>query len=356
MSHHSPHFRRDTEHILSWKHTDIFMNNTILSTEELHACYILDVHGTQKVVQAVNNIDLVIKENEVYGIAGESGCGKSTLLKALAAVIEPPLRHIGGKFYYHIAGEIIDVSTLDEEEMRRLRWRFVSYVPQGSMSVLNPVVKIKETYKDFIISHVTGQSQKEAYELARQHIAELGLPAEVMNAYPHQLSGGMRQRVTIALAALLNPRIIIADEPTTALDVVVQRGVVQLIKDIQQKLQNTVILVTHDMGVHANAADRIGIMYAGKIVEEAPTDIIFAEPLHPYTQYLINSLPQFGDKTRRESVPGSPPELSDLPSGCAFHPRCPYVMDICKENVPDYIAIKPDHKVACWMIEEGKGY
>ena len=140
------------------------MNNTILSTEELHACYILDVHGTQKIVQAVNKIDLDIKENEVYGIAGESGCGKSTLLKALAAVIEPPLRHIGGKFYYHIAGEIIDVSTLDEEEMRRLRWRFVSYVPQGSMSVLNPVVKIKETYKDFIISHVTGQSQKEAYE------------------------------------------------------------------------------------------------------------------------------------------------------------------------------------------------
>jgi peptide/nickel transport system ATP-binding protein len=340
--------------VLSWKHTEAAEDNYILSTEALHTYYILDVHGTQKVVQAVNDVDLEIKKNEVYGIAGESGCGKSTLLKALAAVIEPPLRHISGKIYFHVAGDIIDVSDLRAEEMRKLRWQYLSYVPQGSMSVLNPVVKIKGTYQDIIVSHVDGKSQQEAFEMAKEHIAELGLPAEVMNAYPHQLSGGMRQRVTIALAALLNPQIIIADEPTTALDVVVQRGVVQLIKDIQTKLQNTVILVTHDMGVHANVADRIGIMYAGKIVEEAPTDIIFSEPLHPYTQYLINSLPKFGDKTRRESVPGSPPELSDLPGGCAFHPRCPYAMDICREQVPEYTAVKADHKVACWLIEEGQ--
>jgi peptide/nickel transport system ATP-binding protein len=226
------------------------------------------------------------------------------------------------------------------------------------MSVLNPVVKLKDTYHDFIISHVNEHLRGEAYEIAESHIEELGLPAEVMNAYPHQLSGGMRQRVTIALAALLHPKIIIADEPTTALDVVVQRGVVQLIKDIQAKLQNTIILVTHDMGVHANVSDRIGIMYAGKIVEEAPTNIIFREPLHPYTQYLINSLPRFGDKTPRESVPGSPPSLSKLPGGCAFHPRCPYVMDICKEQTPGYVPVKYNHKVACWLVEQvkdGKG-
>jgi peptide/nickel transport system ATP-binding protein len=354
MSKSIPSHKDTAANMLSWKHIEATVDNTVLSTEGLHAYYMLEVHGTQKVVKAVNQVDLDIQKNEVYGIAGESGCGKSTLLKALAAVIEPPLRHIEGSIYYHVNGDIIDVSKLDAEEMRRLRWRFVSYVPQGSMSVLNPVVKIKSTYRDFIVSHVDGKSQIEAFEMAKEHIAELGLPPDVMDAYPHQLSGGMRQRVTIALAALLNPRVIIADEPTTALDVVVQRGVVQLIKDIQAKLQNTVILVTHDMGVHANAADRIGIMYAGKIVEEAPTDTIFGEPLHPYTQYLINSLPKFGDKTRRESVPGSPPELSDLPGGCAFHPRCPFVMDICREQVPDYTAVKANHKVACWLIEKGQ--
>ena len=328
------------------------MNKTILSTEELKAFYILEVQGEQKVVKAVNDVSLDIRENEIYGIAGESGCGKSTLLKALAAIIEPPLRQIGGKVCYVVGGKKIDVSSLDPEEMRQLRWQFVSYVPQGSMSVLNPVAKLKETYHDFIASHVVGKSQDEAFAMAKRHIAELGLPPEIMEAYPHQLSGGMRQRVTIALAALLGPEIIIADEPTTALDVVVQRGVVQLLKEVQAKLGNTIILVTHDMGVHANVADRIGIMYAGKMVEEAPTEKIFGKPLHPYTQYLINSLPKFGDKTPRESVPGSPPSLSDLPTGCPFHPRCPHAMTICKETMPDYIAVEPNHKVACWLIEE----
>jgi peptide/nickel transport system ATP-binding protein len=331
------------------------MDKIILSTESLKAFYLLDVHGTQKVVKAVNEVNLEIQENEIYGIAGESGCGKSTLLRSLAAVIEPPLRQIGGKVYYHVDGRPVDVSTLKPEKLRRLRWEFISYVPQGSMNVLNPVVKLKDTYHDFISSHVRGKSQDEAFKMAKSHIAELGLPADVMGAYPHQLSGGMRQRVTIALAALLKPRIIIADEPTTALDVVVQRGVMQLLRDIQKKLENTIILVTHDMGVHANVADRIGIMYADKIVEEATTMKIFKEPRHPYTQYLINSLPKFGDKTARESVPGSPPSLADLPTGCPFHPRCAMVMDICKEQMPAYIALEPDHKVACWLVEDEHG-
>jgi peptide/nickel transport system ATP-binding protein len=164
----------------------------------------------------------------------------------------------------------------------------------------------------------------------------------------------MRQRVTIALAALLNPRIMIGDEPTTALDVVVQRGVIQMLKDIQKNLKNTIILVTHDMGVHANIADRIGIMYAGKIVEEATTEKIFAQPLHPYTQFLINSLPKFGDKSMRDSVPGSPPSLADLPSGCPFHARCPHVKNICREQMPDFYQVDEDHRVACWLVEEGQ--
>jgi len=329
------------------------MTSTILSTEELKTFYVLEVRGDQTVVKAVNGVELEIHANEIYGIAGESGCGKSTLLKALAGVIEPPLRLFGGRVMYRVEGQAVDIATLDAEEMRRLRWQYVAYVPQGSMSVLNPVKKLKDTYKDFIVSHVEVRSRDEAFALAKRHIAELGLPPQVMEAYPHQLSGGMRQRVTIALAALLQPSLIIADEPTTALDVVVQRGVVQLLVDIQKKLGNTIVLVTHDMGVHANVADRIGIMYAGKMVEEAPTELIFGEPLHPYTQYLINSLPQFGDKSPRQSVPGSPPSLIDLPPGCAFHPRCPFAMDICKTRTPDYIAAKPNHKVACWLVQEG---
>jgi peptide/nickel transport system ATP-binding protein len=331
------------------------MDNTILRTQSLQAFYILDVYGKQKVVKAVNDVDLAIQENEIYGIAGESGCGKSTLLKALAAAVEPPLRVVNGRICYRIGGSDVDVATLGREEKRRLRLEYIAYVPQGSMSVLNPVTRIRDTYRDFIESHVTGQSKANAYDIAREHLTELGLPAKILDAYPHQLSGGMRQRVTIALATLLKPRIIIGDEPTTALDVVVQRGVVQLLKDVQRDLQNTIILVTHDMGVHANIADRIGIMYAGKIVEEAPTTKIFGAPGHPYTQYLINSLPKFGDKTQRESVPGSPPSLANVPPGCPFHPRCPHVMDVCKQQMPGFTHLEPNHRVACWLHGEGEG-
>ena len=356
------------------------MSKTILRTVQLKTFYVLDVHGTQKVVKAVNDVNLDIRENEVYGIAGESGCGKTTLLKALVGAIEPPLRLVGGKVYYYLTnyedididslsprsvsdaerdgyvnGEEIDVSSLSAEAKRRLRWKYISYVPQGSMSVLNPVTRLKVTYQDFITSHVSGRSKDEVFEIAKEHITDLGLPLKILDAYPHQLSGGMRQRVTIALAALLKPRIIVADEPTTALDVVVQRGVVQLLKDIQRNLENSIVLVTHDMGVQANVADRVGIMYAGKMVEEATTAKIFGEPLHPYTQYLINSLPRFGDKTARESAPGSPPSLADLPGGCPFHPRCPYVLDICAEQMPSFTRLTVNHKVACWLVGEEDG-
>ena len=327
---------------------------TILRTEQLKAFYLLEMHGTQKIVKAVNDVDLTIYENEIYGIAGESGCGKSTLLKALFNDFVPPLRLVSGKLYYRIDWEKeIDVTKLSPEEMRQLRMEYISYIPQGSMSALNPVLKLKETYEDFIGSHLGDRSREEIFELARKQILALGLPKNVLDLYPHQLSGGMRQRVTIALASLLKPRIMIGDEPTTALDVVVQRGVIQMLRTIQENFKNTIILVTHDMGVHANVADRIGIMYAGKIVEEGTTEQIFGNPLHPYTQFLINSLPKFGDKEVRHSVPGSPPSLADLPAGCPFHPRCPHALEICTQQMPDFSYPDENHKVACWLIGEG---
>lgn len=329
------------------------MRNPVLRTQQLKAFYLLDIHGDQKVVKAVNEVDLEVQGNEVYGIAGESGCGKSTLLKAIYGAVEPPLRIMGGNVCFNIDGKEMDIFSLSAEQKRKLRWEYVSYVPQGAMSVFNPVIKIKDTFWDFIDSHVGGKTRDESFEIAKKQIYDLGLPVKILDAYPHQLSGGMRQRITIALAALLKPQVIICDEPTTALDVVVQRGVVQMLKDIQASLKNSIVMVTHDMGVQANVADRIGIMYAGKIVEEARTGTIFGSPFHPYTQYLINSLPRFGDKTVRESAPGNPPSLSNLPSGCPFHVRCPFVMDICKRQMPDTTFLAPDHKVACWLTEEG---
>ena len=330
------------------------MDNTILRTAALQAFYQLDLYGKTKVVKAVNEVDLAIQADEIYGIAGESGCGKSTLLKALVAAVEPPLRVVGGKVTYRIDGKEVDVSTLSPEQKRALRLSYIAYVPQGSMSVLNPVARIRDTYRDFIESHLGRQRHQEAFALAQDHLTDLGLPLKILDAYPHQLSGGMRQRVTIALATLLKPRILIGDEPTTALDVVVQRGVVQLLKEVQARLKNTIVLVTHDMGVHANIADRIGIMYAGRIVEEAATEKIFGAPAHPYTQYLISSLPKFGDKSPRESVPGSPPSLANLPGGCPFHPRCPHVQTRCKEKMPGFTQIEKNHRVACWLVGEGE--
>ena len=212
--------------------------------------------------------------------------------------------------------------------------------------------KIGRTFDDIVGTH-QGIPDKNAFrKQMREHVMKLGLPPDVLGLYPHQLSGGMRQRVAIALATVFHPSLIIADEPTTALDVVMQRGVLQMIRDIQTESANTVLLVTHDLAVHANVADRVGIMYAGRIVEEGPTQTIFQAPRHPYTDHLIHSLPMIGDKSDKEGLSGAPPNLADPPSGCRFHPRCPLVMDRCRTESPDMITISELHRVACHLVEE----
>ena len=242
---------------------------------------------------------------------------------------------------------------IDPEDMRKnVRWKEISYVMQGSMSVLNPVRKIGRTFEDVVRTH-EGIPDKLAFRMKmRDHVMRLGLPPDVLTLYPHQLSGGMRQRVAIALATVFQPSLIIADEPTTALDVVVQRGVLQMLKDIQAESANTVLLVTHDLAVHANVADRVGIMYAGRIVEEGPTETIFNAPRHPYTDHLVHTLPVIGDKTQKESLSGSPPNLADPPSGCRFHPRCPLAMDRCQTETPKMLKLSERHRVACHLVEE----
>jgi peptide/nickel transport system ATP-binding protein len=306
------------------------------------------VHRT---VKAVDNVSLAIRENEIYGIAGESGCGKSTLLKVLLGMITPPLTIVGGSVTYDFGHGAIDVLTLSEAELRAMRWKEVSYIPQGSMHVLNPVRRIRDTFRDFIGVHVQ-TSQRETDSMVRSYLSDLGLPDKVLGSYPHQLSGGMRQRVTIALATMLSPKLILADEPTTALDVVVQRGVIQLLEEIRQRERNTMVVVTHDMGVHANLADRVAVLYAGQVMEEADTSTLFEQPRHPYTQHLIRSLPKIDDKSERVSIPGRPPALDNPPSGCRFHPRCPYAMEICKRETPALEQVGPDHRVACFLVSE----
>jgi peptide/nickel transport system ATP-binding protein len=322
--------------------------------KDLRAYYRTEIYGISRTVRAVDGISFELYPNEIYGVAGESSCGKSTLIKVISGNIKPPLKAQSGSVKYELGTSGVEMLQISQEEMRHnIRWKEISYVMQGSMSVLNPVRKVIKTFEDIVETHLGIEDRKAFLEQMEAHISRLGLPAEVLNAYPHQLSGGMRQRVVIALATIFHPRLIIADEPTTALDVVVQRGVLQLLKNIQAESKNTVLLVTHDMAVHANVADRVMIMYAGRIVEEAPTEIIFRAPSHPYTKHLISSLPMIGVRMNRTSLPGTPPNLSNPPTGCRFHPRCPLAIEKCRVEVPELLVLDNQHRVACHLVKEG---
>lgn len=319
--------------------------------ESVSAYYTLGAYGSQKTIHAVDDVSLEINKNEILGIAGESGCGKTTLLKVLSGMVKSPLRVNKGSVVYSFDGK--EYPLYGGGTQSELGWSQISYIPQGSMSVLNPVRRVSRTFEDFVGANMDrGISKNEYNHLVREQLFTLGLPEEVLMAYPHQLSGGMRQRVVIAVATILNPKVMFADEPSSALDVVAQRGVIQMLKRIQRDMRNSMVLVSHDMGVHAHLADRIAIMYAGKIVEVGPTKQIFNAPEHPYTRYLIGSLPRVGDKTYRESAPGSPPPLDNPPHGCRFHPRCPYAMDMCKLEAPTMNGETPDHQTACYWVEQ----
>ena len=299
-----------------------------LSVQNLRACYRMRYFGVAREVHAVDDVSLEVRRNEIYGLAGESSCGKTTLIKTIAAAIRPPLEVLGGGVKYAFLKN--DIYNLSPEELRAIRWKNLSYITQGSMNVLNPVRRVRQVFLDFAFRHID-RPKREFFKIVRDHLAGLHLEPSVLNAYPHQLSGGMRQRVAIALATICRPDFIIADEPTTALDVVVQKSVLKMIREAQQELGSSMIFVTHDLTVHANIADRLGIMYAGRLVEEAPTAEIFRKPMHPYTAHLIGSLPRIGDVAPKRTLSGAPPSLADPPSGCRFHPRCPIAMDICRQ-------------------------
>jgi len=322
-----------------------------LDVRELKAYYVTHKYGHKSVVRAVDGVSFQVHKNEIYGIAGESGCGKSTLLKAISGLVKPPLQIQEGEVSYSFEDKQLNILALkDDKQRRKLRGARISHIPQGSMSVLNPVRRVRKSFQDIIGAHLD-VGDEEFNEMVRKHLDALGLDWSVMHTYPHQLSGGMRQRITIALSTILKPDIIFADEPTTALDVVVQRGVVQLIKKIKEEQQNTLIMVTHDLAIHANLCDRLAVMYAGKIVEEADVESMFGAPKHPYTVMLLNSLPKLGDSSQRMSAPGAPPSLMDLPPGCRFHPRCPHVAELCRTETPDLIEVGKGHRVACFLQE-----
>ena len=318
-----------------------------LSVRGLRAYYLTSHFGVEREVRAVDDITLSVEKKEIYGIAGESSCGKSTFIRTIAAAIRPPLRVLGGSIRYSFLDR--DLYDLDERALTEMRWKHLSCILQGSMNVLNPVRRVRESFKDFASPHM-GLARSVFFDAVKAHLNRLRLSPTVLSAFPHELSGGMRQRVAIALATVCRPEFIIADEPTTALDVVVQKDVLALILEMQREIGSSMIFVTHDLTVHANISNRLGIMYAGRLVEEGSTRDILRDPMHPYTRHLIASLPRIGDVTPKKGLSGAPPSLADPPSGCRFHPRCPLAMDICRQAHPELTALAPGRRVACYAV------
>jgi peptide/nickel transport system ATP-binding protein len=296
-------------------------------------------------VRAVDGVSFAIKPGEVFGLAGESGSGKSTIAHAILRLLHPPALITGGQVFFN--GE--DVLDMDDQELERFRWREISIVFQSAMNSLNPVMTIGDQIIDVIDAHMQ-LARGEAHERAAFLLDLVGIDPKRLSAYPHELSGGMRQRAVIAIALALSPPLMIMDEPTTALDVVVQKEILQQIEELKEKMGFSILFITHDLSLLVEFSTRIAIMYAGEIVELAPAQELFNNPLHPYTQGLMNSFPSIsGPKKKLTGIPGAPPDMVNVPSGCRFHPRCALVQPMHTRVVPRLHEVSPGHFVACHL-------
>jgi peptide/nickel transport system ATP-binding protein len=308
-----------------------------------------------RTTRAVDGVSLSIAPGEILGLAGESGCGKSTLGNAIMQVLRPPARIASGRVLFH--GE--DLVACTAEELRRHRWRNVSMVFQSAMNALNPVMRVGDQFVDMIRAHER-VSRRGALGRAGELLELVGIDRRRLRAYPHELSGGMRQRVIIAMALALRPELVIMDEPTTALDVVVQREILQQVRDLQAELDFAVLFITHDLSLLLSLAHRVAIMYAGEIVEVAPAASLRDAPRHPYTVGLLSSFPPLtGPVEHLTGIPGSPPDLASPPAGCRFHPRCPHCVPGDTELHRRQVGVRPvlreagpGHLVACHLVEE----
>ncbi|WP_437961498.1 ABC transporter ATP-binding protein [Sorangium sp. So ce119] len=296
-------------------------------------------------VCAVDNVSFDIAPGEVLGLAGESGSGKSTVAMAIMRLLRPPAIITGGRVLF--AGQ--DVLSMNEEQLRAFRWRKMALVFQSAMTALNPVLTIGEQIADPIIAH-DGVTKAQAMERAAALLKLVNIDPSRLTSYPHQLSGGMRQRVVIAIAMALKPPFLIMDEPTTALDVVVQREILQQIAELKERLGFSILFITHDLSLIAEFSTRIAILYAGKLAETARAKDLFSDPKHPYTQGLLGSFPSVrGPRRRLQGIPGSPPDMRNPPPGCRFHPRCPQAFATCQHELPVLREIAPEHRGACHL-------
>jgi len=298
-------------------------------------------------VKAVDGVSFEIERGEVVGLVGESGSGKSTLGLSIMKLLPPNARILSGQVIYNG----VDLLRLKEDELRKIRGKEISMIFQDPMTTLNPTMRVGEHIAEALMYHYN-MDKEEAWRIAKEVLESVGIPAERAMDYPHQMSGGMRQRVMIATAIALKPKLIIADEPTSALDVIVQDHILELLKDLRDRNKASIILITHDLSVTADIADRVLIMYAGRILEVGTVEHIYYHPHHPYTQGLLKSIPKLGSKSELYIIPGSPPDMTNPPSGCRFHPRCPYARGICMKEAPPLVKVEKGHLVACWLYIE----